>query len=368
MGKKRKRPASSAVQEAADISDDEGELIGFVDDGELFLRNAKSGIIYSSERDQLGRRVQVGNWDAASGKPLFSPKAVAPEAAVRTAAPAPAPSVPHPPPERLTFSADEEDHCETAPQAYEDIGQLLHLIAAHLGKKSSDLRIYDPYYCNGAVARHLNALGFPHVYNRNEDFYAVLAAGEVPPHDVVVTNPPYSGTHPQRVLRFLHENRKPWLALMPNWVYAKDYYEVCAVSSDSVLSASASTSSDTLSSTMPSPSPVKSPFYLVPYKRYYYWTPRGRRSDLASGGAKSKTHGHSNAALGVRTSPFVSFWYVGGITQTFCNQLRSTPIAKISERCRLCWSTSDLPPGVWADTDSRRWISRGTHGIGGGKR
>ena len=42
------------------------------------------------------------------------------------------------------------------------------------------------------MERHLAALGFARVHNRNEDFYAVLQEGRVPQHDVVVTNPPYS--------------------------------------------------------------------------------------------------------------------------------------------------------------------------------
>ena len=45
------------------------------------------------------------------------------------------------------------------------------------GKEPAQLQIYDPYFCNGAVARHLAKLGFPLCYNRNEDFYAVLASG-----------------------------------------------------------------------------------------------------------------------------------------------------------------------------------------------
>lgn len=69
--------------------------------------------------------------------------------------------------------ADEVDHCETAPEAYKHVACVLHAIAEHLGRRPGELRIYDPYYCNGAVARHLEALGFSHVYNRNEDFYAV---------------------------------------------------------------------------------------------------------------------------------------------------------------------------------------------------
>lgn len=62
-----------------------------------------------------------------------------------------------------------------------------------LGKLPADLRIYDPFYCEGAVIRHLSSLGFKNVYNRCEDFYAVAAAGKTPEFDVVVTNPPFSG-------------------------------------------------------------------------------------------------------------------------------------------------------------------------------
>ena len=130
----------------------------------------------------------------------------------------------HPPPPPLTFAADEDDHCETAPEAYRDVAPLLHLLAAHLGKTPAELRVYDPYFCNGAVARHLAALGFTSVHNVNEDFYEVDASGRVPAHDVLLTNPPYSADHPARLLRFIARNGTPWLALMPNWVAARDYY------------------------------------------------------------------------------------------------------------------------------------------------
>ena len=51
-----------------------------------------------------------------------------------------------------------------------------------------------------------------------------------------------------------------------------------------------------------------------------YWTPRGRRSDVAAGGSKAATHGHTNVALGARTSPFVSFWYVGNVPKAVRQQ------------------------------------------------
>ena len=60
----------------------------------------------------------------------------------------------------------------------------------------AQVRIYDPYYCNGGVVKRLKQLGFPNVYNRREDFYAVAEAGQCPPHDILLTNPPYSVGYP----------------------------------------------------------------------------------------------------------------------------------------------------------------------------
>lgn len=233
-------------------------------------------------------------------------------------------SVPHPIPQPLVFEVDEEDHCETAPEAYRDIATVLTQIANSLGiEPAGQLRIYDPYYCNGAVVRHLNALGFVNVHNANEDCYARWRAGDVPPHDVVVTNPPYSGDHPKWLMDFLVANGKPWLALMPNWVSMRDYYNT--LTQRAALAGG-------------------SPFYVVPLKRYNYWTPRGRRADVSSGGTKAKTHGHTNAALGVRTSPFISFWYVGGVPATARAALTTPP-----DGCRLFWARSELPPAVLRD-------------------
>ena len=90
------------------------------------------------------------------------------------------------------------------------------------------------------------------------------------------------------------------------------------------------------------------PFYIVPRKRYNYWTPRGRRGDVSAGGKKAKTHGHTNAALGARTSPFVSFWYGAGFPPKVSKQL-SAP-----EGCVLCRSLDALPHGVVADTNTRK--------------
>eukprot|EP01045_Picozoa_sp_COSAG04_P000333 COSAG04_NODE_7_length_45988_cov_220.188869_18_plen_76_part_00 len=75
------------------------------------------------------------------------------------------------------------------------------------------------------MVHHLQRLGFESVYNRNEDFYAAIEDGRTPEHDVVVTNPPYSGDHAARLLRWCggggggggdgdSAERRPVLALM----------------------------------------------------------------------------------------------------------------------------------------------------------
>ncbi len=141
------------------------------------------------------------------------------------------------------FEADPRDHAETPFQAYRDIAPLLRALAQRLyGSVVSDasdddtdgttlvaaasrqLRIYDPYYCEGSMVAYLARLGFTNVYNRNEDFYAVVAAGRVPDFDVLVTNPPFSGDHMERIVRWAEGCGRPWLLLMPDFVANKPYY------------------------------------------------------------------------------------------------------------------------------------------------
>lgn len=65
------------------------------------------------------------------------------------------------------------DHCETSELAYAHIAPLLAALASELGKAPEELVIYDPYFCQGSTVRRLASLGFPGVYNKNEDFYEV---------------------------------------------------------------------------------------------------------------------------------------------------------------------------------------------------
>ena len=74
------------------------------------------------------------------------------------------------------------------------------------------------------MKRHLAELGFTNVHNQCEDFYARLRAQDLPEHDVLLTNPPYSSDHLQKIIRHVTTSGKPWLLLVPNFVYIKEYY------------------------------------------------------------------------------------------------------------------------------------------------
>ncbi len=165
------------------------------------------------------------------------------------------------------YPTEYADHFETPACAYRDLEPVLYWVARALGKKDkAKLRVYDPYYCAGAVKTLLKNLGFAHVLNQMRDFYADVAQGTVPPHDVLVTNPPYSGDHKERILQFCLASGKPWCLLLPNYVANKAYY------TDAIAQ-------------LP---PTQQPFYLVPSTKYDYAHPQG---------------------TGHETSPFFSVWY-----------------------------------------------------------
>ena len=189
----------------------------------------------------------------------------------------------------LPFEADTDDHCETSHVAYAHIAPILTYIAEQIGTTPSNLRIYDPYYCAGTVVQHLNKLGFENVYNQPEDFYQVIEDGCVPQHDVLLTNPPYSGDHFERLLKFCSENNKPALLLIPDHLskkkYVQDYRDKY--------------------------------FFLTPAERYFYWTPEGLRPNEGNDGdnqkkskKKKKSKQHKNLMLGTRNSPFASRWFI----------------------------------------------------------
>jgi hypothetical protein len=147
------------------------------------------------------------------------------------------------------------------------------------------VRIYDPYFCNGGVIKRLKKHGFLKVYNRREDFYEKIAGNSTPDFDILLTNPPYSVDHPAKILDFCCRSGKPWLLLVPNWVYIKDYYPWCPTSAAAPQGYSSGPKQF---------SRATEPVYLVPTQRYTYWTPPWLHA----------------SKYGVSTSPFPSFWFI----------------------------------------------------------
>ena len=123
-----------------------------------------------------------------------------------------------------SFLVHAGDHAETPWTSYRDIEGILSLVAQYLGKSKSTLKVYDPYYCQGTCVTHLSSLGFTDVYNKNEDFYEAQRTGKVPLYDVLVTNPPFSGDHMERILEFVWASNKPFLLLLPQYVSKKAYF------------------------------------------------------------------------------------------------------------------------------------------------
>ena len=76
-------------------------------------------------------------------------------------------------------ASDPADDCETPYEAYKHIAPLLQKLAQRLKKPKHELKIWDPYFCNGAVREHLASLGFPNVHNAGgENFYALIASDD----------------------------------------------------------------------------------------------------------------------------------------------------------------------------------------------
>ena len=197
------------------------------------------------------------------------------------------------------FETDYNDHFETPRLAYEHVAPILGACAAQRpgGGGLGALAVYDPYYCQGRVREALAAQGCSRerVLNANRDFYADVAARRVPAHDVLVTNPPYSGDHKQRLCEYLlgaareAEGARPFLLLLPAWVAGTDYWasfvarlgETHAASPRQRAKADARGAAERRAGV----------FYLSPKARYAYEHPQ---------------------AVGHAAAPFHSVWFCGG--------------------------------------------------------
>jgi hypothetical protein len=166
------------------------------------------------------------------------------------------------------YQVDYNDHFETPLVAYQDI--LLLLDGLNPRRKRQDHVLYDPYYCNGRTATLFQQLGFKKVVHAKRDFYKDISNQQVPQHDTLVTNPPYSDTHKEKCLEFcvrqFQQDKRPFFLLMPNYVAARSYCRrILGASVDDVA-------------------------YLIPSTPYEYDHPEGTGHEI---------------------SPFASLWFCG---------------------------------------------------------
>ena len=187
-----------------------------------------------------------------------------------------------------TFEVDSADHAETPLKAYQDVIPTLKTLAKRLGKDPKDLLIYDPYYCDGGVKRRLAKLGFENCFNENKDFYAEVANDTFPDFDILVTNPPYSGSHVEKLVTFCRALGKPALLLMPNYCYMQFYY--------------ATEWKDDGHGTQVPSGELDKCMFLCPDARYVYEPPKASNIKDASGNVRTRQT--------KKTSPFPTMWYM----------------------------------------------------------
>jgi hypothetical protein len=179
------------------------------------------------------------------------------------------------------FETDFGDHFATEDAALRHVVPVLRWLDAQRPQQQRQQQqqqsvIYDPFFCDGSIKVRLHALGFRRVVHENRDFYSDVREKSVPQHDILLTNPPYSGDHKARVLEFLltANERRPWALLVPAYCVTKGWYQ--------------SLIRDYLT-------PASEPFFIVPSTTYEYEHPTGK--------------GHA-------TSPFESCWIVSAWDRT----------------------------------------------------
>ena len=156
-----------------------------------------------------------------------------------------------------TFDVDYNDHFETPKVAYEDIQPILNAIARAKGKNIRDLILYDPYFCAGGMVEMLTELGYDKIINKNRDFYADISKKQIPDHDVLITNPPYSGEHKTKLLHYLLSTTlretplgraKPFALLLPIYTANKNYWKEFVIQYNQTIATATSSASSSSSS------------------------------------------------------------------------------------------------------------------------
>jgi hypothetical protein len=187
------------------------------------------------------------------------------------------------------YETDYNDHFETPVVAYEDVAVFLDWVnstktdSPHCSNNNrSDLILYDPYYCQGRTARLFQELGFTNIIHEKRDFYHDIKTNQVPIHDVIITNPPYSDQHKKQCLDFcwdqLQKHDRPFCLLLPAYVAARQYYRQLVQDNGN--------DKDHEDSTLQKNKVI----YLIPNQHYQYDHPEG---------------------TGKAESPFDSLWFCG---------------------------------------------------------
>jgi hypothetical protein len=104
------------------------------------------------------------------------------------------------------------------------------------------------------------------------------------------------------------------------------------------------------------PARAVAPFYIVPTERYYYYSPKG----LAITGANGKVRKSGET----KTSPFLTFWYIGGFgsdgTEIAVRDWRADSsnaaegCTQAQPRCKLAQSMAALPQHAMDRNDPNR--------------
>jgi hypothetical protein len=123
------------------------------------------------------------------------------------------------------FKTNFNDHFETPVDALRDLLPLVEELRCLLRPSCPEnFSIYDPYFCAGTIRKHWTELGFPRFIHENRCFYQDIEDHKIPAYDMLITNPPYSDDHMQRLMEFLIASNKPWAMLVPDYTATKDWY------------------------------------------------------------------------------------------------------------------------------------------------
>ncbi len=102
------------------------------------------------------------------------------------------------------FNVDDSDHCETPLTVYQGLKVVLdRLLFLSDKKQRSELIIYYPYYCDGGIKSKFSPLGYTNFINSNRDFYKDVANNSIFECDILITNPPYSSDHIEKLLEYV---------------------------------------------------------------------------------------------------------------------------------------------------------------------